>query len=414
MRHGPDDPNGQKDARMSAGDFSRRGFLGRGLALGCSAAASPLLSTVTFASAPWDARLVVIILRGGMDGLGLLQPWGDPEFAALRPGMAALRPGSPKGAQDLDGFFALHPAMSPMLPLWRSGELGFVQAVSTPYRDKRSHFDGQDMLEAGTAEMLPRFRDGWLNRMLQQVAGLEGETAYTVGVPEMLLTRGPAHVMHWSPDAALDLTPQAQRLLEMVMHDDPLFRDSLADAVSLAQARTQAKAPQKGAKPPAGHQKLAAYAAGKLRGDSRVAAFSLGGWDTHNRQDQTLVPALTRLSDVLLTLRADLGPVWERTAVLAMTEFGRTARLNGTEGTDHGTAGTMLFAGGALRGGQVHGRWPGLAEADLYQRRDLMPLSDVRLHAASVMQGLFGLNREVLEGAVFPGLDMATPSRLVL
>ncbi|MGR3365894.1 DUF1501 domain-containing protein [Sagittula sp.] len=408
---------------MSTGEMNRRGFLGRGLTLGCSAAASPLLSTLTFASAPWDARLVVIILRGGMDGLGVLQPWGDPEFATLRPGMEALRPGNRGGAQNLDGFFALHPAMSPLLPLWRSGEFGFVQAVSTPYRDKRSHFDGQGMLEAGTADMLPRFRDGWLNRMLQQVPGLEGETAYTVGVPEMLLTRGPAHVMHWSPEAALELSPQAQRLLEIVMHDDPLFRDSLADAVSLAQVQTEVQAQtrgatqqkmQKAAKPPASHQRLASFAAGKLRGDSRVAAFSLGGWDTHNRQDQTLAPALTRLSEVLLTLRGDLGPVWERTAVLAMTEFGRTARLNGTRGTDHGTAGTMLFAGGALRGGQVHGRWPGLAEANLYQRRDLMPLSDVRLHAAGVMQGLFGLSRDVLEGSVFPGLDMTAPSRLVL
>jgi len=431
---------------MSAHALNRRRFLTRSLALGCSAAASPLLTPMAFASAPWDARLVVIILRGGMDGLGVAQPWGDPNFAALRLNPQSPRPGTPGGPLDLDGFFALHPALEPLMPLWSAGEMGFVQAVSTPYRDKRSHFDGQDMLEAGSGDMQSPIRDGWLNRMLQNVPGIERDTAYTVGRSDMLLTRGEAPVLNWAPGMSLELTPQTQKLLELLMHDDPLFRSSLEAAVSLsaddvlamaeagmgmdggmsggmagaeagmdegaamqAAIRDAARASRRGA----GHRRLAEFTAEKLRGDSRIAAFSLNGWDTHSAQDRTLVPALTRLSDVIVTLRDELGPVWDRTAVLAMTEFGRTVRLNGSLGTDHGTAGALLFAGGALRGGRVHGDWPGLAEADLYQRRDLMPLSDVRAHAAWVMRGLFGIDRQVLEEAVFPGLQMGRSSALV-
>jgi uncharacterized protein (DUF1501 family) len=399
---------------------------------------------MTFASAPWDARLVVIILRGGMDGLSVVQPWGDPNFAALRLGPQSPLPGSPGGPLDLDGFFALHPALESLMPLWSVGELGFVQAVSTPYRDKRSHFDGQDMLEAGSGNMQSPIRDGWLNRMLQSVQGIEPDTAYTVGRSDMLLTRGKAPVLNWAPGMSLDLSPQTQKLLELLMHDDPVFRVPLDDAIRLTTedmlAMAEANNKNVGYKSPTdlvemdegaamqaairkatqasrrgqGHQKLAEFTAEKLRGESRVAAFSLNGWDTHSAQDRTLVPALTQLSDVIATLREELGSVWERTAVLAMTEFGRTVQLNGSLGTDHGTAGLLMFAGGALRGGHIHGGWPGLAEADLYQRRDLMPLSDVRAHAAWVMHGLFGINRQILEQTVFPGLHMGQRSNLVI
>lgn len=428
---------------MSAHNLNRRQFVTRSLALGCSAAASPLLSPMAFASAPWDARLVVIILRGGMDGLGVVQPWGDPNFAALRLGPQSPLPGSPGGPLDLDGFFALHPALEPLVPLWGAGEMGFVQAVSTPYRDKRSHFDGQDMLEAGSGNMQSPIRDGWLNRMLQSVPEIEPDTAYTVGRSDMLLTRGEAPVLNWAPGMSLDLSPQTQKLLELLMHDDPVFRVPLDAAIRLstddrlamaeasdmaigktpadmakmdegaamqAAIREAAQASRRGH----GHRKLAEFTAEKLRGDSRIAAFSLSGWDTHSAQNRTLVPALTQLSDVIVTLREELGSVWERTAVLAMTEFGRTVQLNGSLGTDHGTAGALIFAGGALRGGQMHGGWPGLAEADLYQRRDLMPLTDVRAHTAWVMHRLFGINRQVLEQTVFPGLQMGRSSTLVM
>ncbi len=379
--------------------LSRRTFLSRSALTGCSLAASPLLTPLSLAAAPWETRLVVIVLRGGMDGLAVVQPRGAPEFAALRPGSGA--------APDLDGFFALHPALSPLMGLWAQGELGFVHAVSTPYRDKRSHFDGQDLLEAGT-ETLDGTRDGWLNRMLGQVPGVQARTAFAVGRGEMKLLHGPAPVADWMPDAELTISPQALRLAERVMQDDPAFHAALREAAMLSGSGGR----RMRGKP---HQKIAAFVAEQLRGDTRVASFSINGWDTHRAQDRALSRALERLSETVLTLRDGLGPaVWGRTAIVAMTEFGRTVRLNGTGGTDHGTGGAMVLAGGAIRGGRVLGTWPGLDEADLYARRDLMPTGDVRAPAAWLIRGLAGLDRGVLERVVFPGLDMGRDPGLLL
>jgi uncharacterized protein (DUF1501 family) len=168
-----------------------------------------------------------------------------------------------------------------------------------------------------------------------------------------------------------------------------------------------------GAERRAGHVQLAEFAASRLRGETRIASFSLGGWDTHSQQRGALAAALGALAETILTLKDGLGPVWGRTAVLCLTEFGRTARENGTGGTDHGTGGAMLFAGGALKGGRVVADWPGLGEGDLYGDRDLLPTRDVRAHAAWAMRGLFGLGRDVLEGTVFPGLGMGSDPGLV-
>ncbi len=380
--------------------LSRRAFLSRSALLGCSLAASPLLTPVSYAAAPWDTRLVVIILRGAMDGLDVVRPYGDPSYAALR---GAIGGGPESGALDLDGYFALHPALEPLMPLWQSQQLGFFNAVSTPYRDKRSHFDGQDILEAGT--------DGR-------------------GYGEMKVLSGPAPKSDWSPDANLALSPQAVRLAEMVMEEDPAFHAALSEAMLLSGdgAAGLGMAGEDGAgemmggtamnaRAPAGgaHVKVAQFAAEQLRGDTRVISFSINGWDTHSRQDRAIRPALGRLSDTILTLQNGVGPeVWQKTAVVAMTEFGRTARVNGTGGTDHGTGGVMVMAGGALRGGRVYGDWPGLDEASLYQRRDLMPTRDVRAPAAWMMRAMAGLDRAALEQVVFPGLEIGGDPGLLL
>ncbi|WP_226779485.1 DUF1501 domain-containing protein [Oceaniglobus trochenteri] len=397
--------------------MDRRGFLRRGAGLvGCSLAAHPFLTTVTLASGPWDARLVVIILRGGMDGLDALRPVGDPAFAAARPGLLG-EPGIPLG------FYAMHPALAPLKPLWDAGELGFAHAVSTPYRGKRSHFDGQDILEAGTGlDMADEARrDGWLNRLLQTAPGLSSETAFAIGRDEMKVLAGPAPVLNWSPEAALTVTGQSRLLLDELYHADPLFRDAAQEAMDLAELAAPDTVSRRGAAlagmvAQGGRnsvRKLAGFAAERLYNDTRIAAFSLGGWDTHRRQDQGIGQSLGELADAILTLKTGLGPVWGKTTVLAMTEFGRTVRENGTRGTDHGTGGAMLLAGGAVRGGQVLGRWPGLDEADLYERRDLMPTGDVRAYAAWAMRGLFGTETALLERDIFPGLDMgANPGLL--
>ncbi|MCA0871238.1 DUF1501 domain-containing protein [Seohaeicola saemankumensis] len=400
--------------------ISRRAFLARSALIGCSAAASPLWTPVSFAAAPWDTRLVVIILRGGMDALDVVQPYGDPDYQGLRTKLAG---GPASGASDLDGFFALHPALSPLMPLWRKGELGFVHAVSTPYRNKRSHFDGQDLLEAGT-DTLAVGGDGWLNRLLQQIPGVEARTAYAIGHDDMKLLSGAAPVANWSPDAELIMSPQAVRLTELVMQEDPMFHAALNEALLLSEpadidAAAMVMAQDDGGsammqmtmpRPVKGKSeiKIAQFAAEQLRGDARVASFSINGWDTHNRQEANIKAALTRLSDTLLTLQEGLGdPIWQNTAIMAMTEFGRTARENGTGGTDHGTGGAMLLAGGAIRGGRVYGDWPGLSEAALFDRRDLMPTGDVRDVAAWIMHSATGLDQNRFEQVVFPGLSMS-------
>jgi uncharacterized protein (DUF1501 family) len=417
--------------------IDRRTLL-RGLGiLGCSAAAHPLMTTVTLAGADGgaplgDHRLVVIILRGAMDGLDVLRPVGERAFAGYRPTLAAGE------SLDLDGFFGMHLGLSGLHPLWQSGELAFVHATSTPYRDKRSHFDGQDLLEAGTSPDLPsaHLRDGWLNRMLQSVPGLQSETAFAVGRQEMRIMRGPAPVMDWSPDTAVNLSPQAQLLLEQVYHDDPLFMAAAAEAMMLSDldlgdemgglatggeemgsmmlAETPAVPVLRGARLGEA-DRVADYAAERLRGATRIAAFSLTGWDTHKGQGKGFGRALARLERSILRLKSGLGPeIWGKTTVLAMTEFGRTVAENGTGGTDHGTAGAMLVAGGAIRGGKVYGQWPGLEEADLFERRDLMPTSDVRAWAAHAMRGLYGFDRGLLQDKVFPGLEMGADPGLIL
>ncbi len=385
---------------------SRRAFLARIGFVGCSLAASPLLTGMSFAAGPWDKRLVVIILRGAMDGLDVVRPVGDPAFAALRP---TLNDGPPP--LPLDGYFALHPALSDMMPLWAKGELGFAHAVSTPYRDKRSHFDGQDMLEAGTSALGTGARDGWLNRLLQQVPGVTGDTAYAIGSGDMRVLDGPAPSANWAPDADLRISPQAIRLAELVMESDPALHAALSEALTLSNGPGAVKPPRlRGA-----HRNIARFAAGRLRGDARIAAFSLNGWDTHRAQARNLARSLQTLSETILTLKEELGAeVWGKTAVVAMTEFGRTARENGTAGTDHGTAGVMLMAGGAVKGGRVIGQWPGLGEEALYDRRDLMPTRDVRAYAAWIMHGMTGVDVATLERNVFPGLEMGDDPQVLL
>ena len=414
--------------------IDRRAML-RGLGiLGCSAAAHPFMTTVTLAGADGgaplgDHRLVIIILRGAMDGLDVLRPLGERTFAGYRPTLAATQ------SLDLDGFFGLHLGLSGLHPLWQSGELAFVHATSTPYRDKRSHFDGQDLLEAGTSPDLPsaHLRDGWLNRMLQSVPGLQSETAFAVGRQEMRIMRGPAPVMDWSPDTAVNLSPQAQLLLEQVYHDDPLFMAAASEAMMLSGldlgdamgglamsgdemgSMMMAETPTLRGARLGEADRVADYAAEQLRGATRIAAFSLTGWDTHKGQGKGFGRALARLERSILRLKSGLGPeVWGKTTVLAMTEFGRTVAENGTGGTDHGTAGAMLVAGGAIRGGKIYGQWPGLEEADLFERRDLMPTSDVRAWAAHAMRGLYGFDRGLLQDKVFPGLQMGEDPGLIL
>lgn len=384
--------------------LSRRSFL-----IGCSLAASPLLTPVTFAAAPGDNRLVVIILRGAMDGLDVLRPLGDRNYLGLRPSLAA----DAATSHDLDGFFALHPAAAPLLPLWQSGELAFANAVATPYRQGRSHFVGQDALENGAGGEDGRMtatHDGWLNRALRVIPGADAQTAVSVGQQRLLILEGEAETQHFFPVDESTLSAQGQALLAQVNAADPLFAEPFAQAQDLAQDTMGMDRPKGGI----GHAQLGAYVADQLMGQSRIASLSLGGWDTHHAQARTMALQLDALSQMVLAMKTGLGPTWGRTLVLAMTEFGRTARENGTGGTDHGTGGLMVAAGGALRGGRVLGDWPGLGESDLLAGRDLLPTRDLRAFPAHALRGLFGVEASALGATVFPGLDLGDDPGLLL
>ncbi len=382
--------------------LSRRAFL-----IGCSAAASPLLTPVSFAAASGENRLVVILLRGAMDGLDVLRPVGDPGFATLRPTLSR-EPGLP-----LDGFFELHPAAAELMPLWQAGQLGFVQAVATPYRAGRSHFIAQDALEhgAGGADgALGPARDGWLNRAVGLIPGAGEKLAVSVGRERAMILDGDAPAAHWFPVEDAGLSAQGLALLTALHKADPL----LAHPFAQAQALTQATAAERIPRDAQALSQLGSYVANRLREDARIASFSLGGWDTHQGQTRIMTNQMPLLAGTLLAIQSGLGAAWDTTLVLAMTEFGRTVRQNGSEGTDHGTGGVMIAAGGALRGGRVFGRWPGLGEGALLAERDLMPTGDVRAYAGWALCNLFGIEAQAVQQVVFPGLDMGDDPGLML
>lgn len=366
---------------------------------------------VASAAAARDPRFVAIILRGAMDGLAVVPPVGDPDYPALRGdlaiGTAGLEPTLP-----LDGFFGLNRAMPLFHAAYRRGEAAIVHAAATAYRE-RSHFDGQDVLESGMAG--PRAAaDGWLNRVAQvlpagdRVRPANGLAASTT-VP--LVLRGAAPILTWTPPAFRPASSDTlERLLDLYAERDPQLAGVLSegldvDALAAGNGMGAAKQP--------GGVKAAfvalAEGAGRLLAEDdgpRLAAISYDGWDTHAREgagEGRLANLLDALDAALDGLRTAMQPVWQDTAVVLMTEFGRTAHVNGTDGTDHGTATTALLFGGAVKGGRVLADWPGLKTAQLYQQRDLAPTTDLRAVLKGVLRDHLGVSESALATRVFPG-----------
>lgn len=376
--------------------LSRRSFL----ASACCAAASPLLTPVSFAALPGEKRFVTIVLRGALDSLYLLQPYTDPLLRKYRPELA-LDPAS--GLIDLDGRFGLHGEAADLLPLWKSGELAFVNAVSTPYRDQRSHFDGQDILETGGSSAADA-NTGWLNRTLAAIPRSESRKAIDVNTSAELILSGPNPVDTWSTQSDLAMEPDELTFFQRLYGNDPVFARAFAEAMDTDKDSDSIFGSGKRSTDASG---IARLTAGMLKGDYRLASFSIGGWDTHIGQANIFRKPLKALVAALTTLKTELGPdIWSKTAILAMTEFGRTAHQNGSKGTDHGTGGVAIIAGGAIRGGQVYGRWPGLAEAQLFEGRDLMPTADVREIAAGLLHSQFNVSDGDLTSKIFPGLSL--------
>ena len=352
-----------------------------------------------------DPRFLTIVLRGALDGLATVAPVGDPDWVRLRGDDALTLDGAAR-ALPLDNFFALNPAMPNLARMYGADHATIVHAVASPYRE-RSHFDGQDVLESGLTK--PGAADtGWLNRALATLAPAErarrGKEAFAVGPVTPLVARGPAPVMSWTPPKLPPATDDTvMRLLALYRHTDPTLARALeerVDIAAIARAGGMDMRPQKAGKPQQGVPGAAiktyfadsAGAAAKFlaRDDGpRIGALAFDGWDTHANEGAAngrLALLLGALDGALAAIETGMGPAWNETVVAVVTEFGRTARINGTEGTDHGTATVALLAGGALKGGRVVADWPGVAEAKLYESRDLKPTTDLRAVLKGVLR----------------------------
>ena len=387
-------------------------------ALGAGAALFP--ARLALAAAPGDKRFVLVILRGGMDGLAAVPPYGDPALKDLRRGQLAIaEPGQPDGALDLGGRYGLHPALAPIHAFYKRGEMLVIHAACSSYRG-RSHFDGQDVLESGVATPHGA-RDGWVNRALAAMQAAPGgaRQGLALGQTVPLALRGSVPVASWAPNAMPALEPGLMQTIAELYRSDELLGPALAEGLkSQAFADRVMNDGQRMNQPPAaGAQqfKQAAAAAGKLMAPvngPKLAVMDIGGWDTHANQGGArgrLAGALQVLAEGLRDLAEALGPAWRQTAVLVVTEFGRTAAVNGTGGTDHGTAGAAFLLGGAVAGGRVLADWPGLAGGKLYEGRDLAPTTDLRAVAKTVLTQHLAIPAQTVDARVFPGSAAARP-----
>lgn len=380
---------------MGSASLDRRDFM----MLAAGAAAAPFFGLkAAFAAGPDQPSLVVVILRGGVDGLAAIGPHGDPGYRRARTGLAIARPGEADGFSDLDGFFGLHPAMAHGHMLCRRGELIPMIGVASPYRG-RSHFDAQDMLENGTTETAGS--TGWLNRSMPAI-GSEGMRAISVGGLVPLLLRGDAPVASWMP--AVAKAPDETFLLLM----DSLYAadDMLGGAWHESRATDRMlDIPQPG-RPDFEH--VCAIAARMMNAEDgpRVVSLEVDGWDMHSSQGAatgSFGRLMGGLDRGLGRLASDLTPErWKKTAILAVSEFGRTVHMNGTGGTDHGTGGAAFLLGGGVEGGRVLHDWRGLEEKDLHERRDLPPSIDLRAVFKGVLHDHMKIDSRTLETKIFP------------
>jgi uncharacterized protein (DUF1501 family) len=409
------------DRHQSA--LTRRRFL---LSTGALAAAVAV-PKVLFAHTGGSARLVVVILRGALDGLAAVPPYGDPSYAGLHRELAIAAPGLAEGALALDDTFGLHPSFAFLHERFLDRELAVFHAVASPYRD-RSHFDGQNVLENGLTKPIGT-ADGWLNRALAALPRGTAPAGRAVAISQNvpLILRGEAPVISKSPQATPDVDEELLARLADLYSSDDWFSARLSEAVQTGKLADEggnlADSPSMGAAPAAMGRAAAvldrvsgvAHMAASLmrsEGGPEVAVIEASGWDTHANQGGAkgaLGQRLAGLDRALRTLADELGPLWPQTAVLVVTEFGRTAAMNGTRGTDHGTGGAAFLVGGAVRGGRVIADWPGLARTALLDNRDLRPTLDLRSLFKAVLDEHMRVDAKTLATRVFPDSSGARP-----
>jgi uncharacterized protein (DUF1501 family) len=382
---------------------SRRGFL-----VGSAASLWIGGNSLSVRAADTDSRFVLIFLRGAMDGLNVVVPYGDDKLKMWRPALVPPDPGQPNGLGDLGGFWGLHPSLKAMHALYRAGELLPIQCVAGPNRS-RSHFEAQDMMEIGAEH---RMTSGWLNR----IAGLlpvlpHCDTAFAMGAESPLILHGPAPTTTCDPFEARPRVSVGFYDTIVAMHaKDPLTGAEIADGLKERHYidAVLSGTSYDGISP--GFPRLARAAARMLSAADgpRLAELELDGWDTHTLQEPRLKDSLDKLDAGIAVLRAGMDDVWSKTAILVVTEFGRTVRVNGTGGTDHGTGTAAFLMGGAVAGGRVLADWPGLGSGQLFEDRDLQPTLDIRAVAKGVLAAHFGISAAGL-ATVFPDSSSVTP-----
>ncbi len=389
---------------MAVTTMDRRNFLNTMCLGGIATFALP---SVSFARVPGDGRFMFVLLRGGFDGLAALVPTDDPGYVRLRGSMAF----EPSSLILLDHGFGLAPGLAPLADFWERGELLAIHAMAIPYRT-RSHFDGQAILETGLGNPNGK-ADGWLNRLLQVMDGRKSGIAVAAGLPRSLSGEHP--VTTWSP-AQLGVVDDAylDRLHRLYQHDPVLlnpFEAGLQLGEMVGDEMSEMGGPGGRGRNAAGGRAtpvLRAAAGFLARPDGpNVAAVEFSGWDTHANQGLVGGPLdrqLAQLAEGLVAFREAMGDFWTHTTVVVMTEFGRTARPNGTGGTDHGTAGAGFVLGPRVSSSRVLADWPGLADGELYEGRDLRPTLDTRAVLKGVVAGTFDLTSAQAD-RIFPGSE---------
>lgn len=364
-------------------EFTRRTLISLLGAAGVAPAVLP-----SFAQGVSNRKFIFVFLRGALDGLSALAP-DDRQLISLRPNLIA----EPSAYFDLSNGFRLHPAMPGANALYAAGELGFVHSAAPPYR-VRSHFDAQDMFETMGRQDV---RDGWLNRVVRELRG-QG-VAVDHSLP--LALQGPGETFNWSPPVFGEAPPDVLDRLAALYEDIPAFSEALAVARgAMGMADSGGSARRFGR-----DYVMSMEIAGRLMrqpGGPGICMLSFGGWDSHAGQVRDHQRRLAALDDAIVALKAAMGPEWQQTCVVMCSEFGRTVRENGTGGTDHGTGGLVILAGGAVRGGKVHGDWPGLKPAQLLEGRDLAPANPVTGILKGVIRDHLGIDRSTLEARIFP------------
>lgn len=345
-------------------------------------------------------KLLLLILRGAMDGLYAVPKLDDPDLERHRASLI------PENTLALTNGFALHSNFKTLHQWFRAGEASVLHALAGPWRD-RSHFLAQDLLESGGVKVAAR--EGWLNRALQAEPAL---AAVSIGPAKPLILSGTAEASTWSPPVLPQASGDTLARLLTLYDSDPQFSQALAKSIETDAVASGMMA--KGKQGRNANTNVQLEGAGRLlaaQNGPDIVVVSLDGWDTHSAQSIKLSRNFSALDDGLAAARTALGSTWNATTIACVTEFGRTVRENGSKGTDHGTAGAAFLAGGALKGGKVLGDWPGLAPSALYNNRDLAPANDMHGLFKGLLLDLYGFDRKAL-GQVFPETKGAPIMRL--